>query len=146
MTRSEKSREHFLGGYNCAQSLTLAFVDDFDCNREHAVNMAAGFGGGMGKQQYTCGAVTGAIMVLGLIEGEKPGDNNSLKANAYSRVKEFSRIFMDEFETLECSKIIGCDLNTPEGEAKFKEENIQEAVCAKCVMRAVEIVESIMTQ
>ena len=60
MERSDQASELFLSGYNCAQSVVLSFADDLKFSKELGQMMAAGFGGGMGKQQETCGAVTGA--------------------------------------------------------------------------------------
>jgi len=143
MERSEQAKDLFLSGYNCAQSVVLSFADDLKYSKELAQKISAGFGGGMGKQQATCGAVTGAIMVLGLIKGEEVNNNDELKSEAYSSVKELSREFTAVYNTTSCKDLIGCDLNTPEGSAKFKEEKLMENVCAGCVAKAVQIVESI---
>ena len=143
MSRSENAVDLFLSGYNCAQSLVLSFADDLKYSKELAQKMAAGFGGGMGKQQETCGAVTGAIMVLGILKGEEVNNNDELKASAYGAVKELIRDFVAEYKTTQCSELIGCDLNTPEGSEKFKDDKIMENVCAACVKKAVEIVEKL---
>ena len=143
MNRSDQAKELFLSGYNCAQSVVLSFADDLKFSTELAQKMAAGFGGGMGKTQETCGAVTGAIMVLGLLKGEEVNNNDELKASAYGAVKDLSRDFVAEYKTTKCRDLIGCDLNTPEGAAKFKDENIMVTICADCVKKAVEIVENL---
>ena len=143
MNRSQHAGEQFLSGYNCAQSVLLSFADDLKFSKELAQKLAVGFGGGMGKQQETCGAVTGAIMVLGLLKGEEVNNNEELKAAAYGSVKELSRDFISAYKTTQCRELIGCDLNTPERSEKFKEEKIMENVCAGCVRKAVEIVEEL---
>ena len=143
MNRSEQAKELFLSGYNCAQSVVLSFADDLKFSKELAQKMAAGFGGGMGKTQETCGAVSGAIMVLGLLKGEEVNNNDELKASAYGAVKDLTRDFVAEYRTTKCRDLIGCDLNTPEGEAKFKDENMMVTICADCVKKAVEIVENL---
>jgi C_GCAxxG_C_C family probable redox protein len=143
MNRSEQAKELFLSGYNCAQSILLSFADDLKFSKELAQKMAAGFGGGMGKQQETCGAVTGAIMVLGMMKGEEVNNNDELKSAAYGGVKELTRSFVASYKTTRCRDLIGCDLNTLEGAAKYKEEKIMENVCAGCVEKAVQIVEDI---
>ena len=143
MERSDKAKDLFLSGYNCAQSVLLSFADDLKFSKELAQKLAAGFGGGMGKQQETCGAVTGAIMVLGLLKGEEVNNNDELKSASYGAVKELTRAFVAEYNTTKCRDLIGCDLNTPEGEAKFKEEKIMENTCAPCVGKAVQIVEDL---
>ena len=143
MNRSERAKDLFLSGYNCAQSVLLSFADDLKFSKELAQKMAAGFGGGMGKQQETCGAVTGAIMVLGMLKGEEVNNNEELKATTYGAVKDLTRDFVAEYNTTKCRDLIGCDLNTPEGAAKFKEEKIMETLCAGCVEKAVQIVEKL---
>ena len=143
MNRSEQAKDLFLSGYNCAQSVVLSFADDLKFSKELAQKMAAGFGGGMGKQQETCGAVTGAIMMLGLLKGEEVNNNDELKAASYGSVKDFIRDFVASYKTTQCRELIGCDLNTPEGSAKFEEEKIMENVCAGCVNKAVEILEKL---
>lgn len=142
MERSEHASELFLSGYNCAQSVVLSFADDLRFSKELALKMAAGFGGGMGKQQGTCGAVTGAIMVLGLLKGEQVNNNDELKSQAYGSVKELIREFVSEFKSTNCKDLIGCDLNTAEGAAQFKEQKVMETVCAGCVKKAVQIVDA----
>ena len=143
MNRSEQAEELFLSGYNCTQSVLLSFADDLKFSKELAQKLAAGFGGGMGKQQMTCGAVTGAIMVLGLLKGEDVNNNEELKASSYGAVKDLTRDFMAEYKTTKCADLIGCDLNTPEGSARFEEEKIMENVCVPGVKKAVEIVENL---
>jgi C_GCAxxG_C_C family probable redox protein len=143
MNRSENAKKLFLSGYNCAQSVVLSFADDLNFSKELAQKMAAGFGGGMGKKQETCGAVTGAIMVLGLLKGETVNNNEELKSVAYGAVQELTRDFVATYKTTQCRDLIGCDLNTPEGSAKFKEEKIMEKTCAGCVGKAVQIIESL---
>ena len=143
MERSEKSTELFLGGSNCAQSVLLSFADDLGYSKELALKIAAGFGGGMGRQQGTCGAVTGAIMVLGIMEGEKVSDNNELKSGSYSLVGKFVEKFKNDFTTTSCRELTGCDFSTTAGSEKFNTDGVMEKVCAPCVKRAVEIVEEI---
>jgi C_GCAxxG_C_C family probable redox protein len=143
MSRSENAKDLFLSGYNCAQSVLLSFADDLKFSKELAQKMAVGFGGGMGKQQETCGAVTGAIMVLGMLKGEEVNNNDELKSASYSAVKDLTRDFVAEYKTTQCRELIGCDLNTPEGSAKLKEDKIMETVCAGCVKKAVQIVENL---
>lgn len=143
MERSEKAVELFLEGNNCAQSVVLSFADDYGYSKELALKISAGFGGGMARMQHTCGAVTGAMMVMGIKEGEKASDNSELKKEAYNSVQELTRRFTDEFKTTSCRDLTGCDFNTEEGNEKFKAEGVMEKICGPCVKRAVEIVESL---
>ena len=143
MDHSEQAKALFLSGYNCAQAVLLSYADELKFSKELAQKLAAGFGGGMGKTQETCGAVTGAIMVLGMLKGEAVNNNEELKTAAYGSVKDLTTRFVSSFKTTKCRELIGCDLNTPEGAEQFKEENIMENICAPCVKRAVEILQEI---
>ena len=82
-------------------------------------------------------------MVLGLLKGEEVNNNEELKTAAYGSVKELIRSFVAEYKSTKCMDLIGCDLNTPEGSARFKEDKIMETTCAGCVKKAVEIVEDL---
>lgn len=143
MDRSEIAKELFMGEFNCAQSVVISFANNFGYSKELAAKIASGFGGGMGKTQGTCGAVTGSVMVLGLMAGERANNQDELKKQAYSKAKEFITRFESEFKSTNCMSLINCDLNSREGEAHFKEENIKSEVCAVCVARAVELIEEI---
>jgi len=143
MERSEHARELFLSGSNCAQSVLLSFAEDFGYSKELALKVSAGFGGGMGKEQGPCGAVTGAIMVLGILKGEKASDNDELKSMTYDSVKELIKRFTDDFQSINCGELTGCDFKTDAGNEKFKADGVMEKICAPCVKRAVEIVEAL---
>ena len=71
------------------------------------------------------------------------GREKILKRYPDSPRLELTRDFVAEYNTTKCRDLIGCDLNTPEGEARFKEEKIMENTCAGCVKKAVQIVEKI---
>jgi C_GCAxxG_C_C family probable redox protein len=143
MERAEKARALFLSGNNCAQSVLLSFADDLKYSKELALKLAAGFGAGMGRAQETCGAVTGGMMVLGVMKGEEVGGNDELKAEAYASVKELMEEFTKARKSTNCRELIGVDLNTPEGAREFKDKGLMEHVCASCVEEAVQIVEKL---
>lgn len=143
MERSEHAKDLFLGGNNCAQAVLLSFAGDIGYSKELALKVSAGFGAGLGREQLTCGAVSGAIMVLGILEGEKAADNSELKSKTYGLVQDLIKKFTDEFQTSNCKELTACDFKTDAGNEKFKNEGVMENICAPCVMKAVEIVESI---
>ena len=69
MTHSEKATALFMEGYNCAQSVFLAFEDMYELDRKTALRISSGFGGGMGRLREVCGCVSGAFMAAGLLMG-----------------------------------------------------------------------------
>lgn len=70
-SREEKAIEPFRAGLNCAQAVLAAYSDDLNFDKNLALNISCGFGGGMGRIQETCGAVTGSFMVLSIYNGKK---------------------------------------------------------------------------
>ena len=92
----------------------------------------------------TCGAVTGAYMVIGLKYGKMKADDNEAKDKTYARVQEFSRRFVVRNKSLNCTELLGCDLGTAEGREKSKEQNLTAIVCEKLVRDAAEILEEVL--
>ena len=127
--------------FNCAQAVFASFAPELGVGETEALKAAAGFGGGMGRLQETCGAVTGALMVLGSRHGMvQPGDT-AAKEETYARVQEFVRKFREIHGTISCRDLLRCDLNTPEGMAYYKEKDLGAAVCAECIRSACLLLE-----
>ena len=72
---------------NCSLAILSTYAEDLGLDREVALKAAAGFGGGMGRMAGTCGAVTGALMVLGLKHGPVEADDQQGKESVYERVQ-----------------------------------------------------------
>ena len=125
MSKAEKGAKLF-DSYNCAQSVFTAYAEDFGLEKDKALSVAVGFGGGMGRLQETCGAVTGAIAVLGLASGFKEGDSRDKINEVYAKVRSFVEEFTREKGTVKCRDLLGCDLKTEEGHKYFTEHNLRE--------------------
>ncbi len=87
------ARKNFLSGYGCAQAVLLAFEDVTDLDRNQAAALASSFGGGMGRMREVCGAVSGALMVLGLAVGYTDPHDPTAKSRHYALVREFAARF-----------------------------------------------------
>jgi C_GCAxxG_C_C family probable redox protein len=137
MTTKEKAISHFREGHNCSQSVLMA------CAGESGKMAKAGaaFGGGMGRLQKTCGALTGAYIWFGLAYGTEglPGDED--KARVYDKVREFNRIFIERNGSDLCSELLGEDLNSPEGKSRIARRGLTASVCEKCIRDAIDIIE-----
>ncbi len=144
MNKIEKGRDTFMGGFNCSQSVLMAFSDRFGVERKTALMISSGFGAGFGREQETCGAVSGGIMVIGLKYGQyDPGDTES-KEKIYSLVRNFLKSFREINGTTLCSELTGCDLTSEPGRKKYYEGNIKENVCLKCIGDAIRLAEKII--
>ena len=91
--------------------------------------------GGMGRKGYVCGAVTGALMALGLKNGGKPES----KEKNYADTVKFWDKFTEAHGSVICRQLLEYDISTPEGLKKMKELNLHEKVCAKLVAHAAEL-------
>ena len=126
MSRGDKAVEYFQI-YNCAQSVLAAYADDFGLDKEKALQTAVGFGGGMGRHQDVCGAVSGAIMVLGLASEFKEEDRRPKINEVYARVFSFIEDFKAKYNCIDCLDLLdGCDLKIEEGQKRFRENNMRE--------------------
>jgi C_GCAxxG_C_C family probable redox protein len=128
----------FEGGCSCAQAVFSAYSEELGIDRATAMKISAGFGGGMGRMAGTCGAVTGAFMILGLRHG---GEDAEAREQAYLAVQEFARRFASRHESLVCKELMGCDISTPEGLRTMKEEKLRSNTCTGLVRDAASILE-----
>jgi C_GCAxxG_C_C family probable redox protein len=142
--REEKAIGTFRSGLNCAQAVITAYADDLNINNDLAVNISCGFGGGMGRLQETCGAVTGSFMVLGIFNGIKYSDNKDKKEITYSMIQKFSERFKSLNGTTDCKSLIKCDLKTEEGQRYAKENKLFDTICEKCISDSLTIIEDLI--
>ena len=140
-----KASSYFKSGFNCAESTLLAIAKDaFEIENDLVPKIATGFGGGISRQGYICGAVSGAVMGFGLKYGRNSPDE--LRAHTYNRVVEFLKRFQKRFGSIKCKELSGCDLSTIEGIRKFREENVHEHVCSHFISGAIEILMNLIDE
>ena len=143
--RSALAVQKLLAGYNCAQSTLYPFCDDLGLDRDTALKLSCGFGAGMGRRQEVCGAVTGGILALGLGHGRGEGQDKDLTEKTYNDVRELISLFEVAHGSCVCLNLLqGCDLNTPEGQLAYKQNDLLNKTCKRCVQTAVETLETIL--
>ena len=130
-----KALAYFKEGYACSQSVVLAFADEFNLNKTHAKAMASTFGGGMGRLRRTCGAVTGAFMVVGLKYGNTEPDDMDNKLNGYRKVRELNA----QFEEIQGSSICKELLSAVTTDDQVKRREHHRLICDSCVKTATEL-------
>jgi C_GCAxxG_C_C family probable redox protein len=144
--RKEKAMEFHKKGLNCAQAVLGAFAADFNFDEKTAFKIACGFGAGMGRLQYTCGAVTGAIMVLGLKHGNiSEGETYlDIKKRTYEAVRHLADEFKKKHNALGCMELLGLNLNDEAQFKEYKDRNLSVTICEKCIVDAVSILEEML--
>ena len=144
MTRSSQAVANFKEGFSCSQSVLSAFAEEYGLTQEQALRVSGAFGGGMGRMGYTCGAVTGAFMVIGLRYGKTKVEDEATKEKAYALVLEFVERFKRRHQSIKCCDLLGCDLSTSDGRKAAHEKGLTATLCPVFVRDAVEILEEIL--
>ena len=106
MTKKETAIRYFCEGYNCAQSVLLAFCEDYGLTKAQAACLSLPFGGGMGQMRETCGALTGAFMVLGLAEKAPRPPSAADKCACYQKVRLLADAFVAENGSMLCRELL----------------------------------------
>lgn len=144
MERSKYAVSLLQSGLNCAQSVLLAFSEECGMDEETAISIASGFGGGIARLQETCGAVTGAVMVIGTARSLVEDEQGELKELIYADIQKFTAGFKGLNGSIKCSKLTGCNIATDEGREFFDNNDLLQTVCSKCVRDSVEILEQML--
>ena len=141
MKRQESALEYFRNKFNCSQAVFTVFGKDYGLSEDDCLKISCAFGGGMGRQQHTCGAVTGALLALGMKYGKALNDPEEKKMLTYSKTQEFFRRFYELNGSVNCKVLLdGLNMNDPEDHKIIMERKLFDIKCEKYVVDAVEIV------
>lgn len=144
MTNVEDALSLFKKGFRCSQAILSTYGIQFGLDQELALKLASPFGAGMGSLGNTCGAVTGAFMVLGLKYGNSKVGEMKKKEKTYQIVKEFVEKFKSRNGTIMCKDLLNCDISTFEGRNKAIEEKLFIEICPNLVRDSAEILEEFL--
>jgi C_GCAxxG_C_C family probable redox protein len=145
-SRVETAVQRFNDGHNCAQSVFTTYAPRFGGDDTAALRIATAFGGGMGRLQEVCGAVTGAFLAIGSCCGMRQCPDNEAKTRTYGLVYDLGKRFMSLHGALSCRDLLGCDLNTAEGKAQFHEQKLKETKCTEYVRDACLLLEELLPE
>lgn len=145
MTDIERAVAYFNDGYSCSQAILATYGPPLGIDRETAFRIAAGFSGGM-RIGETCGAVTGAIMVLGLKHASPNPQAQPARENTYESVKELIKRFTARNGTVTCKELLDCDISTPEGIEAAENKDLFRSVCPRMVEDAARMLEEILNR
>jgi C_GCAxxG_C_C family probable redox protein len=129
---SQRSRELFMSGFFCAESVLLAIAESQGIQSDLIPKIATGFCSGISRTGGMCGAVSGAIMGINLVAG-RSSPSESLEFS-YSLTQKLISQFERQFGSANCRQLMGCDLATEAGQRYFLENNLME----RCYQYAVE--------
>lgn len=139
----KSAEEFFVSGLFCAESVVLALAKAQGVESDLLPKVATAFCSGMARTCGPCGALTGAIMGVSLGLGRS--DASGTVQPSYTATQRLIQEFEQEFGARDCHVLLGCDLNTPEGQAIFRENRLGER-CAKYTSKATEIAARIVSE
>ena len=145
MTRKEKAMNYFQEGYNCSQSVVLAFADLLDMEQTQLARLSSAFGGGMGRLREVCGSVSGMFIVLGILYGyDDPKEFEGKKA-LYEKVQTLAQRFEAENGSIVCRELLGLSEKSQEPVPEQRTENYyKKRPCKELVGCAAEILEEFL--
>ena len=144
MNKIESAVDCFKQGFTCGQAMLSVYGEEFGLDRELAFKIACAFGGGIARMGKTCGAVSGAFMVIGLKYGRTRVEDKEAREKTYELVNEFVKRFESRNGSIVCKDLLGVDIGTPEGSSIAREKNLFLTMCPEFVKDAAEIVEEII--
>lgn len=141
MSRSDDAVDIFKNGLNCTQSILWSYWECLGVDRDSALKIGTAFGGGIAKRGGTCGAVSGALMVIGLRYGSTDAKDFKARNNVYAIAEKFMKEFEARNTTVNCRELIGFDISQPFTPERTK---IISETCPNFIRDAVDIVEELI--
>ena len=140
--KQDRAAAYFEEGFACAPSVFATYGPPL-IDEKTALKIADPFAGGMAMSK-TCGAVTGALMVIGLYYGRDRADDAAARDKKLELTKEFLKRFEEQFETVSCKGLLGYDIAVPEEKDVVVEKGLFDSLCPKFIRGAGKILEDLM--
>ncbi len=146
MTRREVAMHLFQQGYNCAQAVALAFADLTSFEPDTLAKMSSSFGGGMGRLREVCGAVSGAFLIDGMLEGYSTPTTGEEKMEHYARIQALAGEFKQKNGSIVCRELLGGVASTSPTPDARTDEYYKKRPCVELVGDSAEILEKHLKQ
>ena len=145
MNHVDKAVKYYSNNFNCSQAVFTTYATELGLDEETALKMSTQFGGGARKGEM-CGAVSGALMVLGLKYGHSHAEDIEEKGKAYQIAEDFMNRFIAEKGTVVCRELLGYDVSKKEDVAKIKELDLFKTTCPEMIKCATAMVEQMINE
>lgn len=133
----------FNNGFTCSQAVFSTYAPLMGIESQTALKIAEPFAMGMCRGE-TCGAVTGALMTIGLKYGRTKADDMNAKEQTRTKAKEFVARFTEKHHSTICNLLLEHDVSTPEGKAAVEAKGFFETRCPEFVRSAATLLEEIL--
>ena len=142
MTRGDKAKNYFSNGYNCAQSVALAFCDVTGFDEKTTAMLSNAFGGGMGGMREVCGTVSGALFVLSCVYSHDPKDS-AARRMLYASVQELGKQFEQDNGSIVCRELLGMtELGSSKGKPFQRPAGFKKRACPELVKYTANLLEN----
>jgi C_GCAxxG_C_C family probable redox protein len=141
MSDVDRAESLFRSGCACSQAVLATYGPRLGLAESQALRVSAGFAGGM-RMAETCGAVTGAFMVLSLAHCDDSCRAAEGRKVAYQAIQSFAEEFRSRHRSLACRDLLGCDISTPDGALLATAKGLFKSKCPELVRDAAEMVEA----
>ena len=142
LTKDKIAAENFTCGFNCAQSVLLAFHEEVGLDRNTALKLASSFGGGMGRMREVCGAVSAMFMIAGILKGYVDPNNDVIKQKHYQLIQDLAAEFKSHFGTIICRELLGEEgKDTSSKPSERTKEYYATRPCSEFIKTAAQIIE-----
>lgn len=108
-SKGEMAYQNFLSGYNCTQSIAVAFAEELGLDKETAARLSSGFGGGMGRMREVCGTFSGVVFVLSALYGYSEPKDLTAKKELYEKIRVLADKFREDNGSIICRVLLGLD-------------------------------------
>jgi C_GCAxxG_C_C family probable redox protein len=128
----QKARAYFLSEentYGCAETTLLVLQEAYGLPRALDASAAMALNGGLAWSGGPCGALSGAALAVGRLAAQRISDHRLAKTTARRIVTDLIFAFQDRHGACNCSELIGLDISTEEGHARFIESKVWHATC-----------------
>lgn len=145
ISHAQKAVEYFCNNFNCSQSVFATFATEYGINEELALKLGTDFGGGA-RMGELCGAVSGALLVLGLRCGHCKCRDTETKQKSYAIASEYMHRFIEKQGSVVCRDLLEYDLSKPEEMEQARQKNLFHTICPQMVKQAVEILDEMIAE
>lgn len=122
--RVNQAIQYFKSGYNCSQSVFLAYADLFNLDQDLAKKISVSFGGGMGRMREVCGTVSGMALLAGFKYPVPDTSDQDARKKNYTMVQKMAELFREKNGSIVCRELLApadAASTNPSPEARTKE-------------------------
>ena len=136
----DRAEALFREGYSCSQAVLMAFAPGLGMEERQAALVASAFGGGMARHGWTCGALTGALMALGLHGGHASAEDTATKDVLYARVQALAARFEEMHGSTACRQLTGVNMLDAAERQAATDRGVFSTLCPQLVRAAATLV------